>query len=154
MILEQLGMLCDGTTIVTASGYFGYAIDLASALADLGSIPIWIDLRTNVVPTGTTPALTFKINCGTGTDGTNLNAGVITAVQTPSIALADARVAAIGARILNCTLPIQANLRYLQLYVSLDGNADNTMKVDFNLSPYAPRTDYHIQVDESPVGVP
>lgn len=155
MILETLGMLCDAVACGDTSGYKGYCLDMASAVGDLGVIDVWLDLKTNVAADFATgdEYYQFGIVVGTGTDGTDINAGAITVIETPSIIGSDARLATAGAAILQCTLPYQANLRYLQLYYTQTGTS-NAITIDFNISPTKPPSPYNRQVIESPVGVP
>ena len=154
MILEQLGMLADAQAI-SGDGYVGYCIDLVSAVGDPGVSMVWLNLTTNVAADHTTgdEKYNFQIRCGTGTDDTDLNAGVITIIETGDIDGDDARVASAGAAILQCTLPYQANLQYLELYCDVTGTTP-TITVDFSLSPSKPRSPYNRQVTTSPVGVP
>lgn len=154
MILEQMGMLADAQAIA-ADGYVGYCIDLASAVGDPGVSEVWLVGSTNVAADHTTgdEQYEFQVRVGTGTDGTDLNAGVITVLSTGTIEGDDARVATAGKFWLRCTLPYEANLRYLQLYCNVTGTTP-TITVDFSLSPSKPPSDDNRQVTNSPVGLP
>ena len=157
MILSLLGKLCDAEALADSDGYVGYCLDLASATHNLpGATPLWITLSTNVAASFGDGNETYKfyIASGTGSDGTDINAGEIVRDETPAIAGDDARLATAGAFIIRRTLDIGYRaIRYLQLKY-LHGGTTCVLTVDFSITPWAPRTDYNIQVTDSNVGLP
>ena len=156
MILEQLGKMCDAESLADADGYIGYCIDMARATGYLGNAPdIWIVVSTNVAADYTTENETYELQlrCGTGTDGTDINAGAKIILSTTALNGNDARLATAGKYVLRCSLPFEANLRYLQWYYAQVGTT-NTWTIDASLSPTKPPTDDNIQVTQSPVAVP
>jgi len=156
MILEQLGKLCDAEPLADIDGYIGYALDLLRATGYLGNAPdVWVVLSTNVAADYTTENETYEIQLrtGTGTDGTDINAGARIVLSTGAMAGDDARLATAGKYVLRCSLPFEANLRYLQAYY-LQVGTTNTWTIDLSISPTKPPTDDNIQVTNSPVGVP
>jgi hypothetical protein len=160
MILELLGKLCDAESLADSDTYAGYCLDLGNATHELpGAADIWIALSTNVAASiaDGDEYYQFQIRTGSGSDGTDINAGAKTIIETPSIIGSDARLATVGAWILRCTLPMECRSydtqRYLQLYYAQAGTT-NTITIDFELSPSRPRTDYNIQVESSNVGTP
>ena len=157
MILNLLGKLCDAVACGDTSGYKGYCLDLASATHNLpGATPLWIVLETGVAADygNSDETYQFHISGGTGTDGTDINAGEKIFDETPAIAGNDARLATAGAYIIRRTLDIGYRaLRYLQLKYTQAGTS-NAITVDLNLSIWPPRTDYNIQVTDSGVGLP
>jgi len=156
-VLNLLGKLCDAVACGDTSGYKGYCLDMASATHNLpGATPLWMALSTSVAADYTTGDETyqFHISGGTGSDGTDINAGEKIYDETPAISGNDARVSSVGAFIMRRTLDIGYRaLRYIQLKYTQDGTS-NSISVDFNLSIWPPRTDYNIQVTDSPVGLP
>lgn len=154
-ILEQLGKLVDCEALTDSDTYVGHSIDLVSAAQGLGVGTVWIDLVTNVAASYADADETyeFQVRVGTGTSGGDINAGAIIVISTGAIDGDDARVATAGAPILQCTLPYQANLQYLQLYYAAAGTSC-TITVDFSLSPSKPTSPRNVQVITSNVGLP
>jgi hypothetical protein len=96
----------------------------------------------------------FVLRTGTGTDGTDINAGATDIIKTADMAGNDGRIDAAGDWILRCTLPMECSAaRYLQLYANTTGTTP-TITIDFSVSPSKPRTDYNIQVENSNVTTP
>ncbi|MHC4500235.1 MAG: hypothetical protein ACYS21_14110 [Planctomycetota bacterium] len=159
MILTLLGMLCDAEALVDGSHqtYVGYCIDMVSATHRLpGASHIWVALSTNVAAdyANADEAYLFELRGGTGTDGTDINAGARVIHALPSTAGNDARFATAGNFIWRHTLDMGASaIRYLQMYHENSGTS-RTMTIDMSLSPSKPRTDYNIQVESSNVGTP
>lgn len=157
MILEQLGMLCDAEVLAASDTYAGYCIDMVSAVGEHGSASeIWMVLSTNVAADYTTgdEYYQFILRGGTGTDGTDINAGNVDLLLTADMAGDDTRLATAGAYILRCTLPYEAGAyRYLQLYYNQTGTTPS-ITIDFSLSPSRPPSDRNKQVELSPVDVP
>ena len=156
MILEQLGKMCDAESLAASDGYIGYCLDLARATGYLGNAPdVWLVISTNVAADYTTENETYELQLrkGTGTDGTDINAGAVIVLSTGAMNGNDARLATAGKYVLRCSLPFEANLRYLQLYYAQTGTTP-TWTIDASLSPTKPPTDDNIQVTQSPVAVP
>jgi hypothetical protein len=156
MILENLGKLCDAEPLADTDGYIGQCLDLASATGYLGNAcDIWVVISTNVAASYADTDETYEIQlrCGTGTDGTDINAGEKVIMSTSALSGNDARLANVGAHVLRCTLPYEANLRYLQFYYK-HGGTTCVWKIDASISPTKPPSDDNIQVASSNVGVP
>lgn len=157
MIISLLGKLCDAVACADTSGYKGYCLDLASATHALpGASMIWAVLSTSVAAdfANSDEYYQFHIAGGTGSDGTDINAGEKIFDETPSIIGSDARLASVGAFIMRRTLDIGYRaLRYIQLKYTQAGTS-NAISVDFSLTLSPPRTDYNIQVTASNVGTP
>lgn len=156
MILSQLGKLCDTESLADTDGYIGYCLDLVRATGYLGNAPdVWIVISTNVAASYADEDETYELQlrCGTGTDGTDINAGGKIVLSTGAMNGNDARLATAGKYVLRCSLPFEANLQYLQFYYAQTGTT-NTWTIDASISPTKPPTDDNIQVTDSPVGVP
>ena len=157
MIRELLGIMCDAESLTNADGYIGYCIDMVSATHNLpGARELFLTISTNVAADYTTGNETyqFQLRTGTGSDGTDINAGAKTILETPAIDGDDGRVDTAGDFILRCTVPYEASgQRYWQLYYAQAGTTP-TITIDASITPWAPRTDYNIQVESSNVGLP
>ncbi|MBU1621745.1 MAG: hypothetical protein KKF27_20995, partial [Gammaproteobacteria bacterium] len=100
MILEQLGLLAEAEALTTAStSAVGYCLDLASAYNDPGvGNHFWICIKCTT--TGSSGAANgtyqFHVRKGSGTDGTDINAGNVDVLTTDAIAEGDARATAGG----------------------------------------------------------
>lgn len=157
MILDLLGVICDAESCADTDGYIGYCLDLARAT---GGLPfgqnLWLQITVNVAASyaDSDEYYQFQLRGGTGTDGTDINAGAVVIMETPLIAGNDGRVDAAGDTILTCTLPYEAaGYRYLQLYYAQTGTT-NTITIDAVITPSQPRTPDNVQVITSPVGLP
>jgi hypothetical protein len=130
---------------------------LVSATHNLpGASDIWVVLSTNVAASyaDQDENYLFQLRTGTGTDGTDINAGAKVIHALPSTAGNDTRLATAGEFIWRHTLDMDASQqRYIQLYHENSGTS-RTITIDFSLSPTRPRTDFNIQVESSPVGLP
>lgn len=157
MILSLLGKLCDAVACGDSDGYKGYCLDLASATHNLpGATPLWMALSTNVAADygNSDETYQFLFAGGTGSDGTDINAGESIFDQTPALAGNTTRLATAGLFIVRRTMDIGYRaLRYFQLKYAQTGTS-NAITVDFNLSPWMPRTDYNIQVTTPNPGLP
>jgi len=156
MILSQLGKLCDAEELADTDGYIGYCLDLARATGYLGNAPdVWVVISTNVAASYADADETYEIQlrCGTDTDDTDIDTGDKIILSTTALNGDDARLATAGKYILRCSLPYEANLRYLQFYYAQTGTT-NTLTIDASISPTKPPTDDNIQVTSSNVGVP
>jgi hypothetical protein len=159
MILSLLGKLCDAEALVDGSHqtYVGYCLDLVSATQRLpGASLIWVALSTNVAASyaDVDENYLFELRTGTGTDGTDINAGAKIIHALPSTAGNDTRLATAGEFIWRHTLDMEAaGQRYIQMYHENSGTT-RTITIDMSLSPSKPRTDYNIQVESSNVGTP
>ena len=158
MILELLGKICDAEACAAADSYIGYCVDMVSATQNLpGASHIYVVITTNVAADYTTgdEYYQFQLRTGTGTDGTDINAGAITLLETPSMAGDDARLDTAGDAILDCSIPMRqmTRQRYWQLYYAQAGTTPSiTIDASFSFAPS--RTNYNIQVESSPVGLP
>lgn len=155
MILENLGKLCDAQSLADTDGYFGDVLDMSSATGYLGNASdIWVVISTNVAANYTTnETYELQLRCGTASDGTEITAGAKVIMSTSALSGNDARLSTVGAYVLRCTLPYEANLRYLQFYYLQTGTT-NTWTIDASISPTKPPSDENIQVASSNVGVP
>jgi len=157
MIRELLGILCDAEACADSDTYIGYCIDMVSATHNLpGARELFLAISTNVAAdyANVDESYQFQLRTGTGTDGTDINAGAKTILETPLIAGNDGRVDTAGDFILRCTVPYEASgQRYWQLYYAQTGSS-NTITIDASITPWAPRTNYNIQVESSNVGLP
>lgn len=157
MILELLGKLVDAEGLADSDTYIGSALDLVAATSQLaGGMDLWVVGSTTVAASyaDVDETYQFSLRTGTGTDGTDINAGAVTILQTPAIAGNDARIASVGAHWWRSTLPVEAvGQQYLQFYYAQTGTT-NSITVDINLSPSKPRTNFNIQVEFSNVGTP
>lgn len=157
MILELLGKVVDAEGLTDSDTYIGSALDLVVATTQLaGGMDLWVVGSTTVAADYTTGNETyqFQLRTGTGTDGTDINAGALTILETPAINGDDARIASVGAFWWRSTLPVEAvGQQYLQFYYAQTGTT-NTITVDINISPSKPRTNFNIQVEFSNVGTP
>ena len=156
-VLSLLGKLCDAVACGDSSGYKGYALDLASATHNLpGATPLWMALSTNVAADYANSDETYQFHFagGTGSDGTDINAGEAIHDETPAMNGNNAKLATAGNFIVRRTMDMAYRaLRYFQLKYTQAGTS-NAITVDFNLSLWMPRTDYNIQVTASNVGLP
>jgi hypothetical protein len=158
MILEQLGLLAENEALTTASTEaVGYCLDLVSAYNKIGHTQgVWLVIRCTVAGSSGNSDGTFQFHVrkGTGTDGTDINAGNVDVITTDAIAEGDARVLA-GAQILCVQLPYQVDLQYLQVWKTLGGTSP-TISVDVYVSPFPPPTPYNTQAGplttKSPLG--
>jgi hypothetical protein len=156
MILSQLGKLCDAESLAASDGYIGYCLDMQRATGYIGNAPdVWIVISTNVAADYTSENETYELQlrCGTGTDGTDINAGAKIVLSTGAMNSNDERLATAGKHVLRCSLPYEANLRYIQFYYLQTGTTP-TWTIDASISPTKPPTDDNIQVTSSNVGVP
>lgn len=157
MILTLLGKLCDAESLAASDTYAGYCLDLASATQRLpGASLLWLALSTNVAADYTTGDETYEfvLRTGTGTDGTDINAGALSIISTTVLNGDNARLDASGDWILRCTMPMECSAqRYVQLYYDRSGTT-TSITIDFSISPSKPRTDYNIQVENSNVSTP
>lgn len=157
MILSLMGKLCDAEALAASDTYAGYCLDMVAATHQKpGAADYWMALSTNVAADYTTgdEAYQFVFRTGTGTDGTDINAGARDIILTADMAGNDARIDVSGDWILRCTVPMEAAAqRYWQLYYNQTGTTPS-ITIDFSISPSRPRTDYNIQVENSNVGTP
>lgn len=161
MITALLGRVVDSEACTDSDKYIGYCIDMAAATQKLpGASDMYIAISTAVAADYGTGNETYQIQLrtGTGTDGTDINAGAITVIETPAMDGDDARVATAGEFILRCTVPIETGgkaiqQRYWQFYYAQAGTSAS-ITIEADILPSKPRTDYDLQVMSSPVGVP
>jgi hypothetical protein len=157
MILETLGKVLDAEACADTDGYIGYCVDMARATGYAASgRQIWIVLSVNVAADYTTGDETyeFQLRTGTGTDGTDINAGAMVILSTSALNGDDARLDAAGDFILRCSVPYETDSQqYWQWYYAQTGTT-NTITVDGSFSPSPPRSNYNIQVASSNVTVP
>lgn len=164
MITELLGILCDSEACGDADGYKGLCLDIGIAAPNFpAAADIWIVLQTTVAADygNSDENYDFQLHMGTGTDGTDINAGAKIIQTTSLLAGDDTRLATAGEFIWRHSLPYECsfqglsadNRRYLQLYYAQTGTS-NSISVDFIVSPSKPRTDFNMQVESSGIGVP
>lgn len=157
MIRELLGIMCDADQGTNTDTYIGYCIDMVAATHNLpGARELFLYISTNVAAEYGDVDETYQIQLrtGTGTDGTDINAGARTILETPYMAGNDARIATVGASILRCTVPMEASRqRYWQLYYAEVGTT-SALTIDASITPWSARTDFNIAVNESNVGLP
>ena len=157
MILELLGKVVDAEALTDSDTYIGSALDLVAATTQLaGGMDLWIVGSTTVAASyaDVDETYQFQLRTGTDTDGTDIDTGALTILETPAIAGNDARIASVGAFWWRSTLPVEAvGQRYLQFYYAQVGTT-NLITVDINISPSKPRTNFNIQVEFSNVGTP
>ena len=163
MIMEEMGKLCDAVALADSGGYIGYCLNLANAIGYPGNAQnIWVAIRTNVAASFGDSNETYEIqlHCGSSTDDTDLNGDDDPDVGTLKRLLSttaldgnDPRLSTAGKYVLRCTLPYEANMKYLQFWYAKAGTT-NTWTIDASILPAPPPSDDYIQVTESPVGVP
>jgi hypothetical protein len=158
MIMEEMGKLCDAVTVTKATeGLIGYCLDLAQTTGYPGNAQnIFVQIKVNTVATGASgDYVQFKLVSGSGSDGTDINAGELEHLLTTAYLYTDTRLLTAGNSLLTCTLPVEVNQRYIQFRAAVtDEGASFSMIIDASILPAQPKTPDFIQVTESPVGVP
>lgn len=161
MITALLGRVVDSEACVAADKYLGYAIDMASATQKLpGASDMYIAISAAVAADYSQSNETYEVQLrtATGTDGTDLNAGIKNIMSTTAIAGDDERIATAGEFMLRCSVPMEiggksVQQQYWQFYYLQTGTTA-TITLEIDILPSKPRTDYDLQVMSSPVGLP
>jgi len=147
MILEQLGLLAEASALTTAStAAAGYCLDLVAAKNDIGvSGQVWVCIKcTTTGSSGNSDGTyQFHLRMGSGSDGTDINAGGVDILSTDAVAEGSARATA-GGWIARFAVPVDFNLQYLQIWKTFGGTSP-TISVDITLSPTPPPSDYNRQ---------
>jgi len=151
MICEQLGQLLENEALTTddsgTPSAIGYALDCASAYADIGvGGKIWLVIKTTVAADFTSGNETYQfiVRTGTGTDGTDINAGVLDVAETDSMDGDDVRLDVAGDYIWRIQLPIDIKQRYIQLFKCFGGTTP-TISISASLVSDLPPSDYSRQ---------
>ena len=161
MILEQLGLLMENEALSgddsgTPSAV-GYCLDLASAYNDLGvGSHVWLVIKTTVAADYTTGDETYQfvLRTGTGTNGTDINAGTQDLLLTEDMDGDDTRLDVAGDWIIRVAIPIDLRQRYLQVFKNFGGTTP-TISVSASISPSLPPSDVNRQVHPaSPMSPP
>lgn len=161
MICEQLGQWLENEALTTddsgTPSAIGYALDLASAYADIGVAgKAWLVVKCTVAADYSTGNETYQfvLRSGTGTDGTDINAGVLDLAETEDMNGDDVRVDVAGDWIWRIAIPIDLKQRYIQLFKNLGGTSP-TISISASLVSDLPPSDVNRQVHPaSPMSPP